>query len=242
MAAAVRQGEHAQRDDEAAGSPALQRLPPRTPSATEVTRDPRDGPLPAAKQLPPGRAATADRLPGRPSGHFGMRLHGTHVLKASASGRSPLCAPTSLRRKVGTDMPRACSHDLRSPAYEMVRFLRRRSSPSRLAQAGLVGQGGCPSSTTVTPWLPSRIPKRYHRGMSTQIAVRLPDELVAYVDQAVASGRVRSRAELVSRLIARDARRQRAEEDLQRLIDAGVLEDDEALAMARATSSTPIED
>ena len=78
--------------------------------------------------------------------------------------------------------------------------------------------------------------------MSTQIAVRLPDELVAYVDQAVASGRVRSRAELVSRLIARDARRQRAEEDLQRLIDAGVLEDDEALAMARATSSTPIED
>ncbi len=78
--------------------------------------------------------------------------------------------------------------------------------------------------------------------MSTQIAVRLPDELVAYVDQAVAAGRVKSRAELVSRLIARDARRQRAEEDLQRLIDAGALEDVDALAMAKATSSTPIED
>lgn len=78
--------------------------------------------------------------------------------------------------------------------------------------------------------------------MSTQIAVRLPDELVAYVDNAVASGRVKSRAELVSRLIARDARRQRAEDDLQRLIEAGALNDREALAMARATSATPIDD
>jgi Arc/MetJ-type ribon-helix-helix transcriptional regulator len=78
--------------------------------------------------------------------------------------------------------------------------------------------------------------------MSTQIAVRLPDELVAYVDQAVAAGRVKSRAELVSRLIARDARRQRAEEDLQRLIDAGALDDADALAMAKATSTTSIED
>ena len=78
--------------------------------------------------------------------------------------------------------------------------------------------------------------------MITQIAVRLPDELVAYVDQAVASGRVKSRAELVSRLISRDARRQRAEEDLQRLIEAGALDDPEALAMARATAATPIDD
>ena len=78
--------------------------------------------------------------------------------------------------------------------------------------------------------------------MSIQIAVRLPDELVAYVDQAVAAGRVKSRAELVSRLIARDARRQRAEEDLQRLLEAGALEDPESLAMARATSATQIDD
>lgn len=78
--------------------------------------------------------------------------------------------------------------------------------------------------------------------MSTQIAVRLPDELVAYVDQAVAAGRVKSRAELVSRLIARDARRQRAEEDLQRLVDAGALDDTEALAMAKAISATELND
>lgn len=78
--------------------------------------------------------------------------------------------------------------------------------------------------------------------MSTQIAVRLPDSLVAYVDQAVAAGRVKSRADLVSRLIARDARRQRAEEDLQRLADAGALHDQDMLAIAMAAASTPIDD
>jgi len=76
--------------------------------------------------------------------------------------------------------------------------------------------------------------------VSTQIAVRLPDELVAYVDEAVASGRVKSRADLVARLIARDARRQRAEQDLQRLLDRGALDDDEMLAIARAASATAL--
>jgi Arc/MetJ-type ribon-helix-helix transcriptional regulator len=87
---------------------------------------------------------------------------------------------------------------------------------------------------------PSCIPERYHVGMSTQIAVRLPDELVAYVDRAVAEGRVRSRAELVARLIERDARRQRAEEDLAVLAAKGVVRDPDALAIARATSATPV--
>ena len=78
--------------------------------------------------------------------------------------------------------------------------------------------------------------------MSTQIAVRLPDDLVAYVDQAVASGRARSRAELVTRLLARDARRHRAEQDLQRLTEAGALHDPDALAIAVATASSPVTD
>lgn len=78
--------------------------------------------------------------------------------------------------------------------------------------------------------------------MSTQIAVRLPDELVAYVDQAVAEGRAKSRAELVAGLIARDSRRHRAELDLLRLQEAGALYDEEAVAIARATSSRPIDD
>ena len=76
--------------------------------------------------------------------------------------------------------------------------------------------------------------------VSTQIAVRLPDELVAYVDQAVAAGRVKSRAELVARLIERDARRQRAEEDLQRLIDRGAVNDPEALAIVEAVAGVPL--
>lgn len=60
---------------------------------------------------------------------------------------------------------------------------------------------------------------------STQIAVRLPYELVPYLDEAVAAGRVKCRADLVAQLIARDARRQRAEEDPQRLAERGALDD-----------------
>ncbi len=76
--------------------------------------------------------------------------------------------------------------------------------------------------------------------MSIQIAVRLPEDLVAYVDQAVAEGRVKSRADLVARLIARDARRQRAEEDLQRLVEQGSLYDKELLAIVSASSTTAL--
>ena len=78
--------------------------------------------------------------------------------------------------------------------------------------------------------------------VSTQIAVRLPDELVAYVDEAVASGRAKSRAELVARLLARDARRHRAEEDLKLLASRGAGQDPEALAIARAVTPTWLED
>jgi len=87
---------------------------------------------------------------------------------------------------------------------------------------------------------PHCIPKWYHRFVSTQIAVRLPDELVAYVDDAVAAGRVKSRAELVARLIERDARRQRAEDDLQRLAERGALDDPELLDIVRSVADTPL--
>lgn len=76
--------------------------------------------------------------------------------------------------------------------------------------------------------------------MTTQIAVRLPDDLVAYVDKAVASGRVKSRAELVTRLIERDARRQRAEDDLARLVELGALDDPELLAIVSSVSDTAL--
>lgn len=51
--------------------------------------------------------------------------------------------------------------------------------------------------------------------MTTQIAVRLPDELVAWVDQQVAEGKTRSRASAVERALRREVRRQLAERDAQ---------------------------
>lgn len=51
--------------------------------------------------------------------------------------------------------------------------------------------------------------------MSKQIAVRLPDELVAFVDELVASGAERSRAAVVSRALARERRRAIAARDAE---------------------------
>ena len=54
--------------------------------------------------------------------------------------------------------------------------------------------------------------------MSTQIAVRLPDEIVAYVDAQVAAGAARSRADFIWHAIEREQRRLGAERDLEVLI------------------------
>jgi Arc/MetJ-type ribon-helix-helix transcriptional regulator len=61
----------------------------------------------------------------------------------------------------------------------------------------------------------------YHLGMSKQIAVRLPDELVEYVDRAVASGNARSRASVVTRALERERRRAVAERDAEILARTG---------------------
>ena len=60
--------------------------------------------------------------------------------------------------------------------------------------------------------------------MTTQIAVRLPDELVAAVEQLVADGRARSRADVVKQALQRELRRQRAQQDLLRLGPEGYAE------------------
>lgn len=49
--------------------------------------------------------------------------------------------------------------------------------------------------------------------MSKQIAVRLPDDLVEFVDSAVSSGRARSRASVVLQALERERRRAIAEQD-----------------------------
>lgn len=61
--------------------------------------------------------------------------------------------------------------------------------------------------------------------MSTQIAVRLPDEMVAFLDRTVAAGKAPSRAALVAAALEREMRRQAAEQDAQVLRDRGPADD-----------------
>ncbi len=61
--------------------------------------------------------------------------------------------------------------------------------------------------------------------MSTQIAVRLPDEMVAFLDHTVAMGKAPSRAALVASAVEREMRRLAAEQDAQILRAQGVVDD-----------------
>ncbi len=72
--------------------------------------------------------------------------------------------------------------------------------------------------------------------MSTQIAVRLPDEQVAYIDSQVAAGRASSRADLIAKLIVRERRRQRALEDIETMKAAGYAGNPDLARVAQATS------
>jgi Arc/MetJ-type ribon-helix-helix transcriptional regulator len=66
--------------------------------------------------------------------------------------------------------------------------------------------------------------------MSKQIAVRLPDELVQFIDTIVESGEERSRAEVVTRALERERRRMIAAHDAKILAESGPDSDLEALA------------
>jgi Arc/MetJ-type ribon-helix-helix transcriptional regulator len=61
--------------------------------------------------------------------------------------------------------------------------------------------------------------------VTTQIAVRLPDPLVEYLDREVAEGRAPSRAALVTSAIEREMRRHLAERDAQILAEAQIADD-----------------
>lgn len=62
---------------------------------------------------------------------------------------------------------------------------------------------------------------RYRLDMSKQIAIRLPDDLVAFVDHAVAAGEARSRAAVITRALERERRRANAERDAEILARTG---------------------
>lgn len=75
--------------------------------------------------------------------------------------------------------------------------------------------------------------------MGTQIAVYLPEEMMAFLDEAVASGAAPSRAGLVARALEREMRRQRAESDASILRATGPDDDLDALVEWGATHALP---
>lgn len=89
--------------------------------------------------------------------------------------------------------------------------------------------------------IPLRDALRYHEFMSTQIAVRLPDEMVAFLDQTVAAGKAPSRAALVAAAVEREMRRLAAQADAATLRDRGADDDLDDL-VAWTASHADIED
>lgn len=77
--------------------------------------------------------------------------------------------------------------------------------------------------------------------MSKQIAVRLPDELVAFVDGLVVDGDAPSRAFVVTRALERERRRAVAARDAAILAKANADDDMDALARHAATGDLDLE-
>ncbi|OZB83974.1 MAG: hypothetical protein B7X41_05670 [Microbacterium sp. 14-71-5] len=61
--------------------------------------------------------------------------------------------------------------------------------------------------------------------MSTQIAVRLPDPVVEFLDREVSAGRASSRAAVVASALEREMRRLLAERDVEILQREGAADD-----------------
>ncbi len=83
------------------------------------------------------------------------------------------------------------------------------------------------------------IPEWYHLGMSKQIAVRLDDDLVEFVDDIVGSGRQPSRAAVVASALERERRRMVAVHDAEILAASGP--DPELVGLAEHAVSTPLD-
>jgi Arc/MetJ-type ribon-helix-helix transcriptional regulator len=77
--------------------------------------------------------------------------------------------------------------------------------------------------------------------MTIQIAVRIPDDLLAFVDEEVSEGRARSRADLVTRTLARARQQQIAAHDAEILAREGNDPDLLALAQYAARRLTDLE-
>lgn len=72
--------------------------------------------------------------------------------------------------------------------------------------------------------------------MSIQIALRLSDEIVEYIDEQVAAGRAKSRSDVVTRFVERDRRRERAARDVERLLSDRSVDLDDLATTAASTA------
>jgi predicted transcriptional regulator len=77
--------------------------------------------------------------------------------------------------------------------------------------------------------------------VSTQIAVRLPDEMVEYLDHLVAEGKATSRASVVEQALSREIRRHIAARDAAILAGLGPDQDMESLATYAARLQLDVE-
>jgi Arc/MetJ-type ribon-helix-helix transcriptional regulator len=75
--------------------------------------------------------------------------------------------------------------------------------------------------------------------MTTQIAVRLPDDIVEFIDQLVDAGQASSRASVVARAVDRERRRRVAERDAAILAQAA---DPDLDRLAEYAARTPLDD
>ncbi len=83
------------------------------------------------------------------------------------------------------------------------------------------------------------IPIWYRDGMSRQIAVRLPDDIVEFVDALVREGKADSRAIVVRRALERERRRAIALQDAAILARSGA--DAEMDSLAQHVSGAPLD-
>jgi Arc/MetJ-type ribon-helix-helix transcriptional regulator len=74
--------------------------------------------------------------------------------------------------------------------------------------------------------------------MSTQIAVRLPDDTVAFLDRLVAEKKAASRAEVIARALERERRREMAARDAAILAESG--EDPDLAGLIRYMTGHPV--
>jgi Arc/MetJ-type ribon-helix-helix transcriptional regulator len=75
--------------------------------------------------------------------------------------------------------------------------------------------------------------------VSTQIAVRLPDDTVAFLDRLVMEKKAASRAEIITRALERERRREMAARDAAILAESG--EDPDLAGLIRYMTGHPVD-